>query len=58
MNFNGLVVPTPDGETPFKVVISTGGTTLSEWPVQSVVKGQMEIIELLKRLGEIARDGR
>lgn len=58
MNFNALVVPTPDGETPFKVVISTGGTTLSEWQVQSVVRGQMEIIEVLKRLGDMVRDGR
>lgn len=48
----GDVVPSPGGETPFKVVFKQGETIIAEWPVESKEAGEEEVLEIIKDLVE------
>lgn len=48
----GDVIPSPGGETPFKVVFKHGETVIAEWPVDSKEAGEEEVLELVKGLVE------
>jgi len=53
----GEVVPTPNGEMPFKVIFMQGGTVLNEWSVSSIEEGKAQIIMVLAGLGKLASNG-
>ena len=48
----GDVVPSPGGETPFKVVFKKGETVIVEWPVESKEAGEEEIVEVLESIAD------
>jgi hypothetical protein len=48
----GDVVPSPGGETPFKVVFKKGDTVIVEWPVESKEAGEEEIVEVLESIAD------
>ncbi len=47
---SGEVVPTPDADQPFKIIIRNGKWTMGEHPVGSIAEGKALIAETLKRL--------
>ncbi len=52
----GEVVPVFESDQPFKVIFKTHGEVVGEWSVSSRVEGERQIIELLRRLQQIAKD--
>ncbi len=52
----GEVVPVSGSDQPFKVIFKTHGEVVGEWPVSSRAEGENQIIELLRRLQQIAKD--
>jgi hypothetical protein len=52
----GDVVPSGDGELPFKAVFKQGDTVLCEWFVESKEAGEADIVETLKNLVEEVDD--
>lgn len=50
---SGEVVPTPDADLPFKIVIRNGKWTMGEHPVASVAEGEALIADTLRKLKEL-----
>jgi hypothetical protein len=54
----GEVTPNPSGIMPYKIVFKRLGAVLSEWPVNSVAEGKVQIAEVFRSIGKTpSQDG-